>query len=864
MMSILLFDYGLAQQQNHLNYGVVFRRAGKMATAMQRWAHTFELTIPDYKANPLRINQCNRDDHPNCMLRAMFTRVSNSLSEQLEGDVASSLEQARAIISTRLNVGPTSIAPDETTPASSDLGSRSKRALLPFVGDLASGLFGVATQGEIQSLAKHINKIYMYEKSLSLGQTAEAGIVNAYMNKTNKRITNAFKAVKFNHLDIQILKREMDNMGSDYSQMTVDIFKFIPILMNKIVQMVRIERQLESFLTGIHLLVQRQLSPSLVPEKVLKKALILAESTLRKRHPDFHVINHHPSFYYQAQDVMYVQSERSFFVTIQIPVSSRTALYTLYQVLTMPVPFNHTTTHATLVKGMPDYIAVTDDVTSYVEMSAASYDTCTNGVIKSCQSLSGERSMKTPSCAAAIFTNKTPKQYCEFQFLESHENPFILEIEPSVVLLSNIKEIIFTCRNDVTKRAGCTFCTVTLPCGCGLLADTWQIAPRLIACRESSESSKSFPVSLALLEQFFNQSALRKIESNTLFPEPLAFDIPHLQIEEPEFQKTVQQDEKLSRDLTDIVKSMKQSTKVSRRVISLTKEDLGMATEDFTTWPHIFATCALALSCVLAVAALVIFKRLRTLCIIVGMLTGGKGVTAATMPAPSAQLQWKNPNNNPMANPNASPGPELTYFNNAPPPPQPGMHIQPNDNPPIPDYALLIIELVSLILLLLVLLRFALAITRTMIYRSDVYLEISNGSTYIDVYLSSLALCPSEYELVLTSWVKKLALKTRNFAPDDLVIEWPNFNLKEKATSTLIGLPRLVKLTFYQCHSLRKMVKLNYTVNLKVVHGGRAFYVEMARSTWRSNRMKEGIANPTSCVPTAPDRFTNDNMFAVE
>ena len=109
LLSILLSDCGVAQQEIHPNYGVVFHTAGKMATAMQRWGHTFELTVPQYKTNPLKVHQCQRDAHH--MLRTMFTRVNNTMSEQLESDITSSLKQAAASINTRLNVGPTSLAP---------------------------------------------------------------------------------------------------------------------------------------------------------------------------------------------------------------------------------------------------------------------------------------------------------------------------------------------------------------------------------------------------------------------------------------------------------------------------------------------------------------------------------------------------------------------------------------------------------------------------------------------------------------------------------------------------------------------------------------------------------------------------------
>ena len=42
----------------------------------------------------------------------------------------------------------------------SNLMSKSKRALLPFVGDIASGLFGLATHNDVRKLANHINAFF--------------------------------------------------------------------------------------------------------------------------------------------------------------------------------------------------------------------------------------------------------------------------------------------------------------------------------------------------------------------------------------------------------------------------------------------------------------------------------------------------------------------------------------------------------------------------------------------------------------------------------------------------------------------------------------------------------------------------------
>ena len=53
--------------------------------------------------------------------------------------------------------------------------SRSRRALLPFVGDIASSLFGVATANDVKTLAKHINKLYTMTLSSSTNTIVNTG-----------------------------------------------------------------------------------------------------------------------------------------------------------------------------------------------------------------------------------------------------------------------------------------------------------------------------------------------------------------------------------------------------------------------------------------------------------------------------------------------------------------------------------------------------------------------------------------------------------------------------------------------------------------------------------------------------------------
>ena len=60
----------------------------------------------------------------------------------------------------------------------------------------------------------------------------------------------------------------------------------------------------------------------------------------------------------------------------------------------------------------------------------------------------------------------------------------------------------------------------------------------------------------------------------------------------------------------------------------------------------------------------------------------------------------------------------------------------------------------------------------------------------------------------------------------DFEIVWPSFHITDKDTGEMIHLPHFVKLTLWQSWAVRTILnKEKYSVNLKLVHGGRAVYM---------------------------------------
>ena len=76
---------------------------------------------------------------------------------------------------------------------------------------------------------------------------------------------------------------------------------------------------------------------------------------------------------------------------------------------------------------------------------------------------------------------------------------------------------------------GCNFCILDVPCGCIVSTTDIYSPPRSSACHKNTPS-KVHTINLAVLQQFFNDSLLQNVNTNSLFENPLKIETPELKI----------------------------------------------------------------------------------------------------------------------------------------------------------------------------------------------------------------------------------------------------------------------------------------------------------------------------------------------
>jgi hypothetical protein len=102
--------------------------------------------------------------------------------------------------------------------------SRSKRALLPFVGNIAINLFGVATEGDVRKLASHINALTKQNNKIVGALKQYGGNFASFLTQTDKRISNAVQGIKTNALVLNRLRILMETKFSYSSSSIFQLF----------------------------------------------------------------------------------------------------------------------------------------------------------------------------------------------------------------------------------------------------------------------------------------------------------------------------------------------------------------------------------------------------------------------------------------------------------------------------------------------------------------------------------------------------------------------------------------------------------------------------------------------------------------
>ena len=153
----------------------------------------------------------------------------------------------------------------------------------------------------------------------------------------------------------------------------------------------------------------------------------------------------------------------------------RLASSKLYNIKVYPVPVNNGSTHATKIKGLPEYVVIkstVDNQISYAPITAAELSECTLQGSYTCDFALAFAPLNDGSCVAAINQDKPYliQDSCRFAYLRDHITPGFVPISDNTVLFYDIKDVTLLCGNNPpTQAKGCHFCIFDVQCNCQLV-----------------------------------------------------------------------------------------------------------------------------------------------------------------------------------------------------------------------------------------------------------------------------------------------------------------------------------------------------------------------------------------------------------
>ena len=140
------------------------------------------------------------------MLHTLVTQIHN-LHQSLFSDYNETLKEIRTL------VPQTKILQN----------GRQVKSLLPFIGKLYKGLFGLATMDDVNIMASHINAIAERTNGIAKALEQHNKHLSSFITLTDKRFTNLMKGVKNNNNLITSLVQSMDNKFQTFEHTVLNI-----------------------------------------------------------------------------------------------------------------------------------------------------------------------------------------------------------------------------------------------------------------------------------------------------------------------------------------------------------------------------------------------------------------------------------------------------------------------------------------------------------------------------------------------------------------------------------------------------------------------------------------------------------------
>ena len=166
---------------------------------------------------------------------------------------------------------------------------------------------------------------------------------------------------------------------------------------------------------------------------------------------------------------------------------------------------------------------------------------------------------------------------------------------------------------------GCFFCITLLPCNCSIRTAQYYIPERWDGCHhQHQEISKVHPVNLALLQEYFSDSQLKQITSQTTFPIPLNVSIPPFNIYRSNISEVIADDKLAHMNLKRMIDISKKNKVIFASLADSVFSSINYDTSSFPT-ELFLSILATGLASLVFVLLLILFHKYRYIALVLSV-----------------------------------------------------------------------------------------------------------------------------------------------------------------------------------------------------------------------------------------------------
>lgn len=525
----------------------MFQKQIDVDFASDTWVHTFEIplfldtTVPD-------LSNCTLNNPKYCLT---LHQVSVNI-KVIRNKLKNHLNSAKQLVY--------SLIPQITMP----IKSRSKRALLPFVGELSKSIFGIATTNDVNVLAQHINKLTENNNKVAKALTRYGGDFSSFVTHFDERLSNAMKGMKAESTTINRMITELKEVESEIPAMTSIFTGYLMRLINDAFL-------LETFLTNLRAslsdLAEGKLSPWIITPNVLNNTIMEIQTMLDQDNLGYKIVTADPAYYYKFAKFTMMRNNSVLYLSVKFPLATYERSFSAYKVLSFPVPINNSQNHASQLLDLQDYLLLSNDQQFYATISDKTMSQCqqTEKVVHCFQKPNLFSVNTTENCLVNLFQGNPTliKATCDFRFLTNKLKPQLIQISDTELLVYQTPSITMQCQSELSELNGCNFCILNIPCHCTIITETNKFLPHVASCHSTSQNVTTLhPVNLALLQHFFSEDTIATIMADTTFKSVVDVKVPNFKLYKHKMQDILANDKTIDLSLKQVIKRTKEDNKI--------------------------------------------------------------------------------------------------------------------------------------------------------------------------------------------------------------------------------------------------------------------------------------------------------------